>query len=281
MKNYFMLKTQKWLWGIFLLLFLLILAATLHNDLTVRKGQTLPSYPKEDISVILNKIEQNEVLQDDEIATLFRQTGLGESAIAAMAAQGNAARLLQYQEALFTVQDYQTLSANIITGEESLTARKSDLLPFPDLQDGDILITAAAHTMSWRHGHCGLVVNAEKGEILEAFTLGEPSKVCDLEKWLRYPNVIQLRSKEKSLGASAVKYGLETLDGIPYSLLSDFYADTDAPKVTHCAHLVRAAYLPFGIELKKGFIVTPKDISQSDDFEVIEVRGMDPTTLWQ
>ncbi|MEE0775506.1 MAG: hypothetical protein U0M15_00390 [Bacillota bacterium] len=278
-------KKQKWLWSFFALFVVLVVATSFGNDLAARKGQEFPSYSPKDITSLIEQLSQQGQLNMKEFDLLYRQTGLSASAAVTLANQGKATQILDYQNALFHKAEYKTLSTNLCTGEETLTAPEEDLLAFPDLQDGDILVTAAAHTLGWRHGHCGLVIDAEKGEILEAFTWGKPSEICSLKKWLRYPNVIQLRLKEsgtsQNTGLLAANHGRAELNGVPYSLFSDFHQDSDTPKTTHCAHLIRDSYLPYGIELKRGFLVTPKDIANSDDFNVIQVRGMDPITLWE
>lgn len=278
-------KKQKWLFGILIFVLLFATATTIANEIAANRGQELPGYEKKDIEGTVEKLSQGQTLTKKESTFLYEQTGLGEDAFMALADRGEASELLKYQDALFQKSTYSTISTNFFTGEEALNDEAKDLLLFADLQDGDVLVTAAAHTLGWQHGHCGLIVDAEEGKILEAFTIGQPSEICSLDKWLRYPNVIQLRPKSKDrnsdIGTLAANYGKANLNHIPYSLFSDLQDDESDITKTHCAHLIRMSYLPYGIELKEGLIVTPKDIANSDDFYVVQVRGMDPTKLWE
>lgn len=272
-------KKKKWVWAFLAIVLLFAVATAVANEIAANQGQTIPAYKKEPITETIEKLSDGQQLSTEEIKFLYQQTGLGGDALTALASRGKTEKALDYQEALFRKNPYHTVTTNIFTGEEALTAEEENLLPFVDLQTGDVLITSAAHTLGWRHGHCGLVVNGEEGQILEAFTIGQPSEICSLGKWLRYPNVIQLRPKSRALGELAASYGKEHLNHLPYSLFSDFQNDGEIT-VTHCSHLIRMSYLPYGVELKEGLIVTPKDIAHSDDFYVVQVRGMDPTTLW-
>lgn len=51
---------------------------------------------------------------------------------------------------------------------------------------------------------------------------------------------------------------------------------------TQCAHLIWRAYAQFGYDLDSngGWIVTPKDLANCPDLEVVQVYGMDPDDPW-
>lgn len=143
-------KKQKWLWSFFALFVVLVAATSLGNNLAAHKGQEFPTYSSKDITSLIEQLSQQGQLNTKEFDLLYRQTGLSASAAVALANQGKAAKILDYQDALFQKAEYKTLSTNLCTGEETLTAPEENLLVFPDLQDGDILVTAAAHTLGWR-----------------------------------------------------------------------------------------------------------------------------------
>ena len=81
-----------------------------------------------------------------------------------------------------------------------------------------------------------------------------------------------------------VEYVENELVGITYDptvgVLSRKYVDDI--KLTQCAHIFWYAYYKHGFDIDSngGAVVTPKDISNSEYFDVIQVSGFDPQTLW-
>lgn len=175
-------------------------------------------------------------------------------------------------------------------------------MPIIDVQNGDILITKNSRFLGWRNGHAGLVVDAEKGLVLEALMLGSPSKLCSIKRWEKYPSFQVLRLKadveapwngvsqdrkpqgselpEETLPYQVAIYASENLINIPYHLLADVLKSSKADKLaiptgTHCAHLVWYAYMQYGIDLDSdgGIIVTPTDIANSPYLEVVQSYG--------
>ncbi|MTL62959.1 hypothetical protein GMA46_14000, partial [Turicibacter sanguinis] len=101
----------------------------------------------------------------------------------------------QVQDA-FKVVDY---PMTLITLEEQCINEESYQVPchaLQDVQKGDILISKSSHTLLFRHGHAGVVVDAEAGLVLESLGYGETSTLQPLSKWDYYPTVKVLRLKD-------------------------------------------------------------------------------------
>lgn len=149
-----------------------------------------------------------------------------------------------------------------------------------NIQTGDILITKSTHTLLYRHGHAGVVVDAEAGLVLEALGYGTNSRLESLDKWNYYPTVKVLRLKEKSdeLIHELVQQATTTYLDIPYNLI----ATKDNLKMTHCSDIVWKVFHAVGIDLDSdgGTLVTPYDISQSPFLYEVESHGFSNNRPW-
>lgn len=161
---------------------------------------------------------------------------------------------------------------NLFVREDYLANGASHTLP--PLQNGDILITFSTHSFGWRHGHAGLVVNAEQGQVLEAFLLGEPSSLRSVDHWRYYStlSVLRLKDADQEVAEEAAAYALESLNGIPYHLTSGIFGAPDPEELSaQCAYLVWYAYAHCGCNLDSdgGRIVTVADLASSPLLERI------------
>lgn len=242
-----------------------------------------------------------------EIQLLSQQTGLNENIILKLLAENRGDELVKIQEIYFAPITIEFLQTTPLTISEWLSEESEQAIggmPLVDVQDGDILVTKNSRFLGWRNGHAGLVVDAEKGLVLEALMLGSPSKLCSIKRWERYPSFQVLRLKEEAtsegsssaqqgrtlyvgdgapetnLATKVAAYAAENLANIPYHLLADVLKSPKADELaipigTHCAHLVWYAYMQFGIDLDSdgGWIVTPTDIANSPYLEVVQSYG--------
>ena len=112
--------------------------------------------------------------------------------------------------------------------------------------------------------------------------IGKNSKTQDLEKWSHYPNftVLRLKDAKKAERAAIARSAYDYLNDIPYvatiGVIPAKYSELEIASGTQCAHLVWLAYAAHGydIDSDRGLIVTPKDILESDLFDVVQVYGM-------
>ena len=159
---------------------------------------------------------------------------------------------------------------------------ENQLLVFPELQDGDILLTDCAHTFGWRHGHAALVVDGANQHVLEAITLGACSSVRSVAYWKQYPKVTVLRLKgaNPSLRHAIATQAVEVLSGIPYHLTSGLWGKKypDSPTGSQCAYLIWYAYRQFGYDLDSdgGRLVTVNDLLCSSELETVAVLTGSP-----
>lgn len=273
-------------------LFLLVSSLTLDRHVRV-----CPSYPMEDLSAVAAK----ENFTEEDYAFLYRQTGLTKTAVDALQSsygRNFAERLEEFQRALFFRGEighevivsgvtYRDIFCDPET-EEPFTA------PIARLEAGDVLITSCTHTLGYRHGHAGLVLGDAK-RILEAPALGQTSMISKDAVWFREcANFMVLRLKREA-GESDEAYAArrkqiaddaeECLLDIPYSLTVGIFSKKNqgtTPRSTNCSHLVWQAYKNAGYEIDAdgGPICTPRDISMSGCFDLVQVYGFDPIKLW-
>jgi uncharacterized protein YycO len=251
-------------------------------------GTWRPDYPRTDLSGIVGKTE----LTDADYHTIYMQTGLGKDAadelLQTKAGKNRERVFAQYLDSFFTPANYDCRVEAVIVHSEQLRDTEGKLVQgfdIPDLRDGDILITKATHSLGWRHGHAAFVTDAAKGEVMEAFLVGNPTILQNVSKWRTYPSFIHLRLKnhEDVDTDKIAEYAKKTMLGVPYGLLTGI--PVKAPediKETQCAHVVWYPYEQFGFDLDSdgSWLVTPKDIANSDLLEVVQVYGIDPEEVW-
>lgn len=271
--------------GVFVFIFCLI---GFLNWLTEDEGSWKPDYPKIELAGIVSKEE----LSEEDYRTIFLQTGLGRSAADALLSKNfgkSRERIFEkYQNNFFAAGEYECKLIAVIVYEERLRDEEGNLAPgfeVPDLRNGDILITKATHSLGWRHGHAAIVTDAENGETLEAILLGNPSLFQSISKWRTYPSFIQLRLKNNDNNdpEKVAEYAKKESIGIDYGLLTGIpNKEPEEVSKTQCAHLVWYPYKHFGYDLDSdgSWLVTPKDIANSDQLEVVQVYGVNPEEIW-
>lgn len=250
-----------------------------------------PDYDKEDLSSVLS----HDPLTEDDYIFLFLQTGLGKPAVDKLLSSGESGKavLLQIQEQFFAPYELDCAPLlGLFTREDHLKddAGKQVYAPYlADYQPGDIILTRSTHSLGWRHGHAGLVVQTENGLLtLESVVLGTNSTLMNPGHWRRYSNYAVLRVKdltEEERRACADK-ALEQLLDVPYHLTAGFIGpkaqDPDSPFFgLHCSYLVWYAWNAMGVDLDSdgGPLASTTDLLHSDRLEIVQLYGMDPRSF--
>lgn len=287
-----------------IILIIAICFAWVLDDRLDREKRWMPEEPRIDLNQLLmdegitatdlleGGQEKSVVLKPDQYQILLQQTGLGKPAVDVLLNAGlekALAELTGYQDRIYEKPLQICRSIGIITSEERLVddglqiARGNKIVT---LEDGDVLITKATHSIGWRHGHAAIVVDAENRITMEAAIWGENTSFQSVKKWESYPTLIQLRFKgSEETRKAAAEYAMNYLDEVPYGLLTGLPVKKmkqDNIEKTQCAHVVWYPYWTLGYDLDSdgGWLVTPKDLANSELFEVVQVYGANPLNVW-
>ncbi len=240
-----------------------------------------PDYEKIDLTHILSKEE----FSAEDYETLYRQTGLTKLGVDGLVAADRTEDILEIQEDFFAAYEYHGNEFGPFTCSDVL--RSADAVHFAVLEDGDVIVTASTHFSFFRFGHSMLVVDGEKEEILNSFGYGAPSGIGNAEHFNRRPAFLILRPKaDEETRRAVAAYAADELTGIEYSILAGLfggqYEEDAPPSVTQCAHIVWYAFMHFGIDIDSngGWLVLPRDIANSDQFELVQAYGFDLDELW-
>jgi len=253
-----------------IVIFILLSNIFLQKFWAHRKGCFVPNYEKVTLT------------EQSDYDTIFMQTGLGKSSVDKLLEEGDFQTILNIQEAFFAETD---ISCEPLLGWFTREDRKVDDggIVFVDLQPGDVIVTLSTHSLGWRHGHAALVVNERN--TLECAVLGENSGYGNIEMWKTYSNFAVLRIKDvtKEQQQEVIQYALSNLYGVPYHLSSGFIGPK-APKPEdpqfglHCSYLTWYAwnYMGYDTDSDGGRLVSTYDLLHSDQFEIVQIYGMDP-----
>ncbi len=272
-----------------LILIMIFIVISIMEMIIEPMGYYRPDYEKTDIIPILEKTE----LSEDDYKELFYQTGLGKTAVDEILSDKISGKntMLNFQENFFRSNNILCESIGIITSQESLVNEENKPIYGFDLatyKNGYVLITKATHSLGWRHGHAAIVTDAENMETLEAVILGSNTMLQNINKWRVYPSFMMLKIKDASdedLDEIA-KFAKENLNDIPYGLTvgltSKKNPEPENISSTQCSHLVWYPFMQhdFNIDSDGSWLVTPKDIANSDLFEIVQVYGVNPKDIW-
>ena len=253
--------------------FFMICDVVAHNT-----ARTVPNYPRQDLSAVLAKEEWS----DEDYDLIYRQTGLTRAYFEGLDARPDEEFILRCQNDLFFEGEYEHDADTFGTAHDYFP---DEYFAMVELEPGDVLISASVHTMGWKNGHAALVVGGSS--VLQAFGVGTVSDIVSPSWFRRAANFMVLRPKlEKSETDRVVSWALKNMNGVEYSLFTGIFSpkdQTDDPRDTQCAHLVWQAYYACGYDIDStgGPVVSPKNIANSDLFEVIQVNGFDLDTLWR
>lgn len=236
-----------------------------------------PDYERADLSSVLEK----ESLSDEDYELIYLQTGLTRVGVDSTLDEQGVSGVLAIQDAFF--------------GEHTVKEHKfapfchyyyiNHQIPSAPLKEGDIIVSSSTEFSFWSVGHCAMVSDIENGRVIEAIGIGSASKHGYISSILKRGNFVVLRPKADAKAIEdIVAYTEENLIGIKYDptvgILSRKHIDDI--KYTHCAHIFWYAYYEHGIDIDSngGPVVTPRDILFSEHFEIIQVAGFDPVSIW-
>lgn len=238
---------------------------------------------KEDIRPLLQKSG----LDRHDYGILFCQTGLGREAIDCLRKENRAKSnrtILEFQEAFLKRRETECCSGGLFIKQDKLISEDGDPIPMIPLEDGDIFLSFSSHTLGWRHGHAGLVVDGDAGMCLEAAMPGCRSRIQSADHWTTFTNFVVLRLKgaSKKERKEIAAFARKNLEGIPYSLFSGIFDKREQEPYTEmtaqCAYLIWYGFMQFGHDLDGdgGRLVTVEDLLESPNLEILQIFGLDP-----
>lgn len=238
---------------------------------------------KIDISGILDTWTATDGLSSEEdYDKIYLQTGLTKIGVDRVMREGGRKKMLTIQRDFFAehkvINDW--FAPYICT--DRLQGKGIECAP---LENGDILVTSSTHIGSWRMGHAGIVTSGRLGRVLQATAYGETSYNGYTTDFSTRVNFMILTPKNKEIAAKAAAFANENLLDLHYDVTVGILSKKNPKTIknTQCAHLVWYAFKQFGIDLDSdgGPLVTPKDIANSDELELVQVFGIDPKKLWK
>lgn len=257
--------------GVFLISFLILqlLFIVLQKYIAHKNAPFVPDYEK----VVLT--------ESTDYETIFLQTGLGKSAVDKLMSEGDFKAILKAQDIFFTEPETECVPMfGWFTREDRLG--DSDSIPFADLQTGDVIVTLSTHSLGWRHGHAGFVIDENK--VLECQRIGTKTSIEEIYYWSNYTNYAVLRIKDVS--SELQNQALNTankINGTPYYIFSGIFGskkpNPDSKNFGfYCTNLVWYIWKQYGFDIDSdgGRIVTGYDILHSNELEVVQIFGMDP-----
>ena len=240
----------------------------------------------------------------EDYSIILHQAGLGRPVVddilfyEGLTAEAALTKFRSFQEDIYAHIDISDLKIGIVTASNKNCDSNGELIngfEIASLKDGDIIITESTHTFGWRHGHAAIVVDAKNRKILEAALWGYDTQLVSIDYWRHYSSFIQLRLKSTpegeslanptEMGEKAAAIAMQYLFEIPYGFLTGIPAKSPALGAltkTQCAHLVWYPYYQLGYDIDSdgSWLVTPRDIVNSDYFEVVQIYGVNPDALW-
>ncbi len=222
----------------------------------------------------------SDAIKDENYDMIFTLTGVSPLSAKKLIDNGNEDVLLKLNGLYLKKPDYKKeyIFYPLTSEERNLT----QITPFADIQNGDILVTFNTKTLLWRHGHLGIVLDSERGVILEHSSLGHKSGTATLSRFGTYPAFLVLRYTDEECAKNAAEYAKKKLIGINYSIFAGLIKKDKTTEVpvssSHCSHIIWQAYKAQGVDFDQngGRVVTPADVANSELLKVVQIYGINP-----
>ncbi len=235
-----------------------------------------PDYKKEDISAVLSK----ETLTDENYSLLFEQTGLTKIGVDSLISAGRGEDILKIQEDFFAKYEIKKTQFSLIT----CCHENYEEIETAPLENGDIIISPTSHFSFFEMGHGAIVVDVAEGKVINATGYNNKSCYEDISAITVDPSFIILRPKaDQKTKTQIVEYVKTELLDLPYSIsVGVLYPKfPEKPIATNCSHLIWQAYNKFGLDIDSngGAVVLPMDFAASEHLEIVQIRGIDPSSI--
>ena len=253
----------------------LILILLVVHTYNINQTFWCPNIEYNDVMEICKK----EYLTEDDYLDIFNQTGVSPYATKKIIEENRMSRLSQLNSMYLKKPEIkQKYLCFPITSMDYMVNQRT---PLVNIKNGDILINFDTYTLDWRHGHVGLVVDAENNKVLEHAVIGETSYLCSLSSWSIQPKFVVLRFDDEEVVDKVVEYAKSELLNLKYSIFVGVFGNKDKSKSndkfsSNCSHIIWQAFKKFDIDLDSngGNIVTPKDIALSNELKVVQIYGI-------
>ncbi|MDF2614778.1 MAG: hypothetical protein K0S71_2564 [Clostridia bacterium] len=266
---------------LFCILFTLIYF--IYSGIVEKQGYYKPLHSQVNLDPILSK----SILEESDYKLIFEQTGIARPIVEELKTMPDfKQKVLGFQKNYLSAQIIGSADINFFTKEDVINDKDTNAIPGFELapyHNGYIFLTKSTYTMSWRHGHAGIVIDAKRGKTLEALSPGTSSMEQDVNKWRYYPTFKMMRLKDVNQAKldEIASYAYSNLQGIPYDIFAD-KNQGQAPNATHCSLLVWQAFKSFGFDLDAtdGLLVSPANIASSPFLETLQIFGFNPDKDW-
>ncbi len=262
---------------------LFTLAFMITSVISKKQGYFNPHYEKINLVPILSK----SILSESDYQIIYEQTGIARPIVEELKSLPEfEEQIIAFQNTYFSAFKITFEYLTPVTRQDYIIGENQEALPGFELapyRNGYIFLNKSTHTMNWRHGHAGIVIDAKRGKLLESIHPGTISMEQDVSKWLYFPTFKMMRLKnttQTQLDEIAL-YASSTLRDLPYNIFAD-KNQGESPKDTHCSLLVWQAFKPFGFDLDAtgGILVSPQNIADSPLLETLQIVGFNPNKGW-
>ncbi len=232
-----------------------------------------PDYEKASIEHVLEKEE----LTREDYDMLFKQTGLSQTGVDGLIASGRKYDILEIQEAFFCGVDYYYDVFAPFTG---LFKTNDGNYCFAALENGDILFCPGSYFSFFKLGHISIVTDSRFRIVAEAQGYENDYEFVYAGDFLASPAYMILRPKaDLYTREAAAAYTKTELYDTKYAITSGILTPKfpESLEYTHCSHMIWYVYQRLGIDLDEngGIVVTPEDIANSKNVEIVQVFGID------